>query len=146
MQDNMLTFSSNGLLPELTGGESDIFISTSEKQAGTGKAEFWLHGAYQIDINYAAALKVRPLQKAIVVTCTSNDSHITKNMVGTHMLFNDDETARDDMHIGYFNYNLSEWLPDYFLSDFYVTVSLGKYLSNTVCNHVTGGSIRGGHN
>lgn len=133
MQEEILTFRKNHLFPVLKPGISDIVISSSKNDNSEHSAEFWLHGTYQIDEAYAKALNLKPLHKALVITWTSNGLHQTKNIVGNKVLFSDDEEIKQKKHIGYFNYYLNDWI-DFgeVEKSIYFTVSLGKYISNTI--------------
>jgi uncharacterized membrane protein len=91
-----------------------------------------MHGTYQIEGDDTRHLNVQPLLKALVITAVSDNINMTKNLVGDVVLFEDDETLVNGVHIGYFNYDLTDWLNMYERRTYLVTVSLGRFISNSV--------------
>lgn len=136
MTEDVLTFTRNGLLAELSPKHSDVAISLGQERSRVGNNRLWLHGAYQIHGDDARLLSVRPLLKALVITAASEPLSMTKNVVGQVVVFEDDETVANGMHTGYFNYDLTDWLNMYERRTYSVTVSLGRFISNTVCVEV----------
>lgn len=132
MHDEVLSFEKNNLLSELRTDESNIIIAIGQDPAKTGVNNKWLYGACQIEQEYANELKVQPIQRAIVITWTANGEHKTKNLVGTKFVFSDDEIVIDNMCVGYFNCLLNDWFPEYQPNEFFITASIGCYLSNTL--------------
>lgn len=124
-----LTFSKAASSPAL---ETGISIAIGPERSAVGNNCLWLHGAYQLTEDTATAIPATPLLGALVITWMSNGLSESKNLVGDVVLFQDDETLIDGKRIGYFNYDLTDWLNMYEASDYYITVSLGNYLSNTV--------------
>lgn len=136
MTEDILTFTRNGLLAELSPKHSDVAIRVGQEPSRVGNNFLWLHGAYQMDGDDARHLNVKPLLKALVITAVSEPLSMTKNLVGEVVLFEDDETVVNGVHTGYFNYDLADWLNPYEQRTYFVTVSLGRFISNTVCVEV----------
>lgn len=132
MTEDVLTFTRNSLLAELSPKQSDVAISVGSEPSRIGNNCLWLHGAYQIQGEDASYLNVQPLLKAMVITAVSDYINVTKNLVGEVVLFEDDETVANGVHTGYFNYDLTDWLNLYERRTYLVTVSLGRFISNTV--------------
>lgn len=132
MNNDVLTFTRNTALAELPPTEPGVAIMIGSEPSLIGNNRLWLHGAYQIDTTYASKLNVRPLHKALVITQVSDRSNTTKNLVGDIVLFSDDEIDQEGMRAGYFNYDLTDWLYMYERRRYYITVSLGKFISNTL--------------
>ncbi len=132
MTKDTLTFTRNNILASLKPHESDVAIAVGPEPSLIGDNRLWLHGAYQIDEAYGRPLNVQPLLKALVITWVSDGITETKNLVGNTVLFSDDEEIRDTMRIGYFNYDLTDWLNMYERREYFVTVSLGHFISNTL--------------
>ncbi|MDH5571726.1 MAG: hypothetical protein OEY89_08175 [Gammaproteobacteria bacterium] len=132
MIEQTLTFNKNNLLPELNLQESNIVIASGQESSLIGDNRLWLHGTYQILDDYAQQLAVVPLHKALVITWVSDGSSNTKNLVGDAVLFRDDEELTNARRIGFFNYDLTNWLNMYERRLYYITVSLGCCISNTI--------------
>ena len=132
MTEDVLTFTRNALRAELSPKQSDVAISVGQEPSRIGNNRLWLHGAYQIEGDDARHLNVQPLLKALVITAVSDHINVTKNLVEEVVLFEDDETVVNGVHIGYFNYDLTDWLNMYDRRTYLVTVSLGRCISNTV--------------
>lgn len=132
MTEDVLTFARNGLLAELSQKQSDVAISVGQEPSRIGNNRLWLHGACQIQGDDARRLNIQPLLRALVITAVSDYINVTKNLVGETVLFDDDETVVNGVHIGYFNYDLTDWLNMYERRTYLVTVSLGRFISNTV--------------
>lgn len=120
---SFLTLESNNLC---------VFIYIGSDNSTIGDNKLWLHGRYQIKSSDADEISTKFLHKALVITSVCDGVSDTKNLVGDVMLFEDDESVIDDIHTGYFNYDLTDWLFMYEENSFYITVSLGKFISNTV--------------
>lgn len=132
MIEDVLTFTRNGLLADLKSQKSDVAIALGREPSSVGDNRLWLHGAYQIDEMYARKLNVQSLLRGLIITWASEGTSVTKNLVGDVILFNDDESIRDQMFVGCFNYDLTDWLYMYERREYYVTVSLGHLISNTL--------------
>lgn len=128
----LLTFTRNNTINELKPHESDIVISLMTELSNIGHNKLLLQGCYQIDEDYAKTLNVQSLHKALVITSVHNDVSQTKNLVGDVVLFSDDEELHNNMRVGYFNYELTDWLYIDNKNKQYITVSLGHYISNTI--------------
>ena len=132
MTEDVLTFTHNGMLADLTPSQSDVAISVGQEPSRIGNNRLWLHGAYQIEGDDARRFNVQPLLKALVITAVTDNTNVTKNLVGEVVLFEDDETVVNGVHTGYFNYDLTDWLNMYERRKYYITVSLGHFISNTL--------------
>lgn len=113
-----------------------VEIAVGKEPSAVGRNFLWLHGLYRIPKEEAARIATPPLQKALVITAVSGAINLTKNLVGQVIVFEDDETVVDGVHTGYFNYDLTDWLNMYQRRTYSVTVSLGRFISNTVCVEV----------
>ena len=132
MTEDVLTFSKNSALLELGPQESGVQIILGKESSSIGDNRLWLHGSYQIDSSQAKQLNRQPLHQALVITWVSDGVNDTKNLVGDVILFSDDEQMRNNLHIGYFNYDLTDWLNMYERRKYFITVSLGYFISNTL--------------
>lgn len=132
-----LTFTKAFVSIEPRADEVGVWLGLGTKPPQPGDTEFWLHGAYQIPHDDAIQINTSPLQKALIITCIFDTRNLTRNLVGDVVLFKDDETLINQIHKGYFNYNLLDWVDVDQLRECFVTVSLGKYISNTLRIAVT---------
>lgn len=132
MTKDVLTFSKNSSLSELKPQVSGVGIALGQETSSIGNNRLWLHGSYQIDHSQAEQLNRQPLHQALIITWVSDGISVTKNLVGDVILFSDDEDIDNDMHIGYFNYDLTDWLHMYQRRRYFITVSLGRFISNTL--------------
>lgn len=133
--EDRLTFGRTPASPSLMD-KAGVEISVGKEPSAIGKNYLWLHGAYQIPRDEAARVVAPPLQKALIITAVSEYINVTKNLVGEVVLFKDDETIANGVHTGYFNYDLTDWLNLYERRTYLVTVSLGRFISNTVQGEV----------
>jgi hypothetical protein len=132
MTEDVLTFTRNNVLADLKPQESDVAIALGQEPSLVGDNLLWLHGTYQIDEAYGRQLNVQPLQKVLVITWASDGTSATKNLVGDVVLFGDDEEMCNNMCVGHFNYDLADWLNMYERRKYFITVSLGRFISNTL--------------
>lgn len=128
-----LTFNRSSASPEPEPGFVGVELVIGNELSATGNNKLWLHGTYQIPHTEALRISSGPLHKALVITWMSDDTNDTKNLVGDVVVFEDDEIIENDNHKGYFNYDLTDWLNLYNpYHSYYITVSLGKFISNTL--------------
>lgn len=128
--EDRLTFVRTPASPSLMD-KTGVEISIGKEPSAIGKNHLWLHGVYQIP-HEAVRVVAPPLQKALIITAVSGGVNVTKNLVGKKILFEDDETVTNGVHTGYFNYDLTDWLNLHEWRTYLVTVSLGRFISNTV--------------
>lgn len=110
--------------------ESTVEVLIGNELSRISNKSTWLHGVFQIkddDLNH-----LEKLHKALVITWTSSGVSRTKNLIGNTILFSDDEKIYNNFRVGYFSYDLSDWLNFHDLQQYYITVSLHKYISNTI--------------
>ncbi|MFK5856889.1 MAG: hypothetical protein QM503_12230 [Bacteroidota bacterium] len=123
-----LTFNKNS---ELFSDNPDVsFVNIAIKYTKTTAEEtIWLHGAFKIHNDHSNNIK--SLHKALIITWISGEVNVTKNLLENSVVFSDEETIQNDYRIGYFNYDLSDWLASEQLNNGYITVSLYEFISNT---------------
>lgn len=109
-----------------------VEIVLGKELSAIGANYLWLHGQYRIPHEDAVQIAATPLQRALVITGVSGGINVTKNLVGDVVLFEDDETVTNNLHTGYFNYDLTDWLNMYDRRKYFITVSLGHFISNTL--------------
>ena len=119
--------------PELNTQSLGVEIVIGNELSKVEPNKLWLHGVFQVSHQDAVHIDSLPLQKALVITATSGSLNMTRNLAGDAVLFKDDEIVSDNIHKGYFSYDLTDWLNVYEENDYYITISLGTYLSNTLC-------------
>ena len=129
--NDRLTFARTPATPALMG-ETGVEIVIDKELSAIGKNCLWLHGVYRIPHTEAMRIATPPLQRALVITCVSGGLNDTKNLVGSVVLFEDDETVANGVHIGYFNYDLTDWLRMHERRKYFVTVSLRHFISNSL--------------
>lgn len=129
--EDRLTFVRTPASPSLID-KTGVEISIGKEPSAIGKNYLWLHGAYQIPRDEASRVIASLLQKTLIITAVSGGVNVTKNLVGEKILFEDDETVANGIHTGYFNYDLTDWLNLFERRTYLVTVSLGRFISNTV--------------
>ena len=127
-----LTFTIAPASPPLAPTRSGIEIVMGHEASAVGNNKLWLHGTYQLQAQDTALIKARPLMRALVITWAADGITDTKNLVGDVVLFDDDEMVVNGVHRGYFNYDLTDWLFMYKKESYYITASLGKFISNSL--------------
>ncbi len=113
-----------------TSSGVEIFLDNSPDVKSEN--QLWIRGKYQIPVESAKKIDASILLKALVITCVFEGMSKTKNLLGSAMVFADDETTENNFRVGYFNYNIVEWVNIETDNKYYITVSLDKYISNTV--------------
>jgi len=127
---NILNFTKKPNFFDKVSTESSVEILIGSEESEISQKNTWLLGAFRIkDDNLNHLTK---LHKALVITWTSNGVSKTKNLVNDTFIFPDDEEIDNKFRIGYFNYDLSDWLSFNDLQEYYITVSLHNHISNTI--------------
>lgn len=127
-----LTFTRALLSPEPKADYVGVGIAIGYVPSQGNVHNVWLHGTYQIPHNDAVLIKAQPLQKALIITVISGEQNFTQNLVGNTVLFDDDEIFINAMHKGYFNVNLTEWLKASEKREYFIMISLGSHVSNSL--------------
>ncbi|MBI3560167.1 MAG: hypothetical protein HY080_00405 [Gammaproteobacteria bacterium] len=129
---NSLTFSKMIAAPEPQADGCGVDIVIRKMRSQTGSPQRWLQGTYQIPHTDALLIDTRPLQKALIITAIAGEQHLTRNLVGDMVLFEDDEIRIDAMYKGYFSFDLADWPRMATKREYFITISLGRYVSNTL--------------
>jgi hypothetical protein len=88
--------------------------------------------SYLLDEGEVLALQGKIPAEALVLIVVSGYSTFAANITGDLPIFEDDYKRIDDLWLGYVNFRLAEFLKLESGREYYVTVSLGTWLSNTL--------------
>ena len=99
--------------------------------ASAAKGPLRLSGSFQLPASAARAIDANP-HRALVVVVWSLPFHDVQRPFHEQALFPDDAELRDGLCRGFFNLGLYEDQQSLPRGDYYVSVSLGDFLSNTV--------------
>jgi hypothetical protein len=125
-------FQRSAASPVAERGKSGIWIASSTEIAHGAFRRLAIHGTFLVTDAEAEAIGVLPLHGAVVVTVTSGLVHNAFPMLGDTLAFDDDEQAERGLVQGHFNLDLLARLRTAPYQRFYVTASLGRFLSNTL--------------
>jgi hypothetical protein len=87
---------------------------------------------YLLDDDQVKALGGKKPAEALVLVVISGYETFAVNILGEALLFEDDYQKVDDLWLGHVNFKLSDYKSLDPSAEYYVTVALGTFLSNTL--------------
>jgi len=95
-----------------------------------------IFGAFRLDAAQARAIAATPLQRALALVVASEYHSVACNLAGDQALFEDDQTLQNGVYAGFFDFELGSLVHFEPGRKYWVVVSLGPCLSNTLAVEV----------